>query len=80
MTMTPDRHAMQTRHAIQAVHAPEHGLGRQGSVYDRLMTEWEAAGRTVPGATWDSAGRQRRRSSREARAEIPRVPGGPYPY
>jgi len=71
MTMTPDR---------QAKHAPEHGLGREGSVYDRLMTEWQAAGRTVPGATWDIAGRQRRRSSLEARADIPRVPRDHYPY
>ena len=62
MTMTPDRHAK---------HAPDHGLGRQGSVYDRLMTEWQAAGRAVPGATWDSAGQQRRRSPVEARPEIP---------
>ena len=75
MTMTPDRHAM---------HAPEHGLGRQGLVYDQLWTEWLAAGRTVPGATWDGAGQRRRRSSREARPEIPedargsRSPSGPW--
>jgi len=68
MTMTPDR---------QAKHAPEHGLGRQGSVYDRLMTEWQAAGRTVPGASWDGAAQQRRRSSPEARPEIPEGARGP---
>ena len=70
MTMTPQR----------ANYTPEHGLGQQGLAYDRLMTEWQAAGRTVPGGTWDGAGRQRRQSSPEARAEIPRVPGVRYPY
>ncbi len=52
MTMTP-----------QANHAPEHGLGRQGSVYDRLRAEWQAAGRTVPGAIWGAPGQQPWRSS-----------------
>ena len=71
MTMTPDRHA------IHAKHAPEHGLGRQGSVYERLWTEWQAAGRAVPGGTWDGAGPQRRRSSPEARPDIPEGARGP---
>jgi hypothetical protein len=46
MTMTSYR---------QAEYAPEHGLGRQGLIYDRLRTEWQAAGRTVPGAVWHGA-------------------------
>src|SRR5262249_3104624 len=57
MTMTPDR---------QAKYAPEHGLGRQGLAYDRLRTEWQAAGRAVPGATWGGIMQQPRRSSPEA--------------
>ena len=61
MTMTPDR---------QAIYAPEHGLGRQGLAYDRLRTEWQAAGRAVPGATWDGAGQQLRRSTPEARGAL----------
>lgn len=61
MTMTPDR---------QAKYAPEHGLGRQGLAYDRLRTEWQAAGRAVPGATWGGAMQQPRRSSLEAREAI----------
>ena len=73
MTMTPDRHA------IHAKYAPEHGLGRQGSVYDRLWTEWQAAGRTVPGGTWDGAGRPRRRPSPQVRPEIPEDARGPLP-
>jgi len=58
MTMTPDR---------QATYSPEHGLGRHGPVYDRLMTEWQAAGRTVPGAIWGVPGQQPQRSWPEAR-------------
>ena len=61
MTMTPDR---------QAKYAPEHGRGGQGLAYDRLRTEWQAAGRAVPGATWDGTGQQLRRSSPEARGAI----------
>lgn len=61
MTMTPDR---------QATYYPEHGLGRQGLAYDRLRTEWQAAGRTVPGAIRDAAGPPLRRSSPEARGAL----------
>jgi hypothetical protein len=52
MTMTPDR---------QANYAPEHGLGCQGLAYDRLRTEWQAAGRAV---------QQPRPSSPEARGAL----------
>jgi len=61
MTMTPDR---------QANYAPEHGLGCQGPAYDRLRTEWQAAGRAVPGATRGGVVQQPRRSSPEARVAI----------
>ena len=61
MTMTPDR---------QARYAQEHGPGRQGLAYDRLRTEWQAAGRAVPGATWGGAVPQPRRSSLEARGAL----------
>jgi len=61
MKMTPDR---------QAKYAPEPGLGGQGPAYDRLRSEWQAAGRSVPGATWRGVGQQPRRSSLEARGAI----------
>jgi hypothetical protein len=61
MTMTPDR---------QANYAPEHGLGCQGLAYDRLRTEWQAAGRAVPGATWGGVVQQPRPSSPEARGAL----------
>lgn len=61
MTMTPHR---------QAEYAPEHGRDRHGFAYDRLRTEWQAAGRAVPGATWDGAVPQPQRSSLEAREAI----------
>ena len=57
MKMTPDR---------QAKYGPEHGLGR-GLAYDRLRSEWQAAGRSVPGATWRGVVQQPQRSSLEAR-------------
>ena len=60
MTMTPQR----------ANYTPEHGLGQQGLAYDRLRTEWQAAGRTVPGATWGGVVQQPRPSSPEARAAL----------
>jgi hypothetical protein len=61
MTMTPDR---------QTKYAPEHGLGRQGLAYDRLRTEWQAAGRTVPGASLGGIVQQPRRSSPQAREAL----------
>ena len=61
MTMTPD---------WQAKCAPEHGMRRQGLAYDRLRNEWQAAGRSVPGATWGGVVQQPRRSSLEARGAI----------
>jgi hypothetical protein len=69
MTMAPDR---------QAKYAPEHGLGCQGPAYDRLRTEWQAAGRAVPGAagravpgaTRGGVVQHPRRSSPEARGAI----------
>ena len=60
MKMTPDR---------QAKYGPEHGLGR-GLAYDRLRSEWQAAGRSVPGATWRGVVQQPQRSSLEARGAI----------
>jgi len=70
MTMTPDR---------QASYSSEHGLGRQGPVYERLMAEWQAAGRAVPGAIWGAPGQQPWRSSPEARGAILAAPyGQPY--
>jgi len=60
MTMTPQR----------ANYTPEHGLGHQGLAYDRLMTEWQAAGRAVPGAAWDGVMQQPRPSSPEARGAL----------
>ena len=61
MTMTPDR---------QTKYAPEHGMGRQGLAYDRLRTEWQAAGRAVPGATWGGIRQPPQRSTPEAREAL----------
>jgi hypothetical protein len=73
MTMTPDP---------QAKYSPEHGLGRQGLVYDRLRTEWQAAGRAVPGAIWGAPGQQLRPSpeGQGSATGIVQAPRGHWPY
>jgi hypothetical protein len=60
MTMTPQR----------ANYTPEHGQGQPGLAYDRLRTEWQAAGRAVPGASWSGVAQPPRPSSPEARGAL----------
>ena len=70
MAITPNPHV---------TYSPEHSLGRQGPVYERLRAVWQAAGRAVPGAFWGVPGQQPRRPSPEARGAILAAPyGQPY--